>query len=323
MVYLFMRICIQLLSFIPLPIARYMGKTLGRSVNLINIKRSRISLNNLRHSCLNKDGGSGIKRLNDKVFEHFGQMFFELPHILRINKGNLHEYVTFQGEENMCRALQSRKGVFVLTAHLGNWEMLAAAIPIRFGPSAVVARPSHYPPFNRLMTNLRSRFGMEIIPKLNGMRKILSALNQNKIIGILLDQNVDWYQGVFAEFMGRKACVNKALAHMALKFDTPVVPVFCIRQKKGMYKIVIKEAVKLVRTGSKIEDIKINTALFTKIIEKQVLETPDQWFWFHRRWKTRPFCPISFEEKKAILEKQDIRILTRKPREIIPSVVHT
>jgi len=109
-------------------------------------------------------------------------------------------------------------------------------------------------------------------------------------VGILLDQNVDWYDGVFVDYFGRPACTNKGLALLALKTGAPVIPVFLIRDGKRFI-FHCEPEVPLVRTGDKIKDIEVNTERFTKIIESFVSRYPEQWFWLHQRWKTRPYHP--------------------------------
>jgi KDO2-lipid IV(A) lauroyltransferase len=290
--YYILYIIIFLMSRIPVPIGQFLGKILGIIASMIPFERSRISLDNIRQSFGDSMERHEIKRLYRQVLVRFGQMLFEVPHILRIKQGNLDKYVTFEGEDNLLKALKKDKGVLILTGHFVNWELIAVGVAIRFGQLAVVARPSRSRSQNRLIYKLRSRFGTEIIPKQNSMRQILFALRKNKMIAILLDQNVDWYQGVFVNFLGRWACVNKGLALIALKTASPVIPIFPVKQKDGRYKIVIGEELTLIRTGDKTMDVEENTALFTKIIEKQVKEYPDHWFWFHRRWKTIPYCAL-------------------------------
>ncbi|MDB9822333.1 lysophospholipid acyltransferase family protein [Deltaproteobacteria bacterium] len=292
MIYFFFRTVIFLMSCIPLPIGRLLGKILGTAVSMIPIQRNRISLDNIRNSLGIHMEKSEIIKLNRRMTVHFGQMLFELPHIIRLNHANLRDYVVFEGEDNLVKALEKGKGVFILTGHFGNWEFASVAISLRFGPIAAVIRPLRSPSLNRLINELRTQFGTEIIPKLNALKKILSALKKNMMVGILLDQNVDWYQGVFVNFLGRWACVNKGLALMALRTEAPVIPIFPVRHADGRYHIAIGEEVRLIRTGDKTTDVEENTALFTGIIEKQVREHPDQWFWFHRRWKTRPYCEL-------------------------------
>jgi KDO2-lipid IV(A) lauroyltransferase len=124
------------------------------------------------------------------------------------------------------------------------------------------------------------------------MRRVMKAIREKNMVGILLDQNVDWYEGVFAKFLGRWACTNKGLAVMALRTGAPVVPAFAVRQKDGRYHIIFEDEIELVRTGDQTKDIEQNTALFTDIIETYIRRYPDHYFWFHRRWKTQPYCPL-------------------------------
>jgi KDO2-lipid IV(A) lauroyltransferase len=201
--------------------------------------------------------------------------------------------VVFENEDALFRAVKKKKGVFMLTGHFGNWELMSAATSLRIGiNNAVVVRPADFEPADRLLRTLRSRFGTEIIPKRRAMKKLLSVEKENKVIGILLDQNVDWYEGVFVPFMGRPACTNKGLALVALRTGSPVVPIFSIREPDGRYRIIFEDEVPLKRTGDKIKDTEENTAQFTQIIEKYVRKYPDHWFWFHKRWKTQPYCEL-------------------------------
>jgi len=291
--YWVLRILLQLMAYIPLRLGSVFGSLLGLIALKIPSSRKTISIENLQNSLGTSMTRAQILKLNAKIYTHFGRIIFELPHILRINKENLEKYFIFEGEEILHRALEKGKGVLALTGHLGNWELLAVALNIHFGPLAAVARPSHNIAINRLMHELRSRFGMELIPKQNGMRKILYALKKNMIVGVLLDQNVDWYEGEFVPFLDRTACANKGLALLALKIDTPVIPIFSIKQPDGKYRIHIDKPVELIRTNDKTIDIEKNTALFTKIIDNQVRKHPEQWFWFHRRWKTKNYCPLN------------------------------
>ncbi len=260
---------------------------------MVPMSRTRVSLDNLRFAFGEHMEESEIERLNRRVAMHFGEMLFEVPHILRLNHANLDRYVVLENEENLLNAMKKGKGIFVLTAHFGNWELMSAVISLCFAADgAIVARPIDFSPADRVISDLRSRFGVEIISKDRGIRKIFRAVRDNRAVGILLDQNVDWYSGVFVEFLGRQACVNKGLARMALRNGTPVVPVFSVRQPDGRYRIIFEKEVDLKRTGDRTKDIEENTAIFTGIIEKYIRQYPDQWFWFHKRWKTMFYCPL-------------------------------
>jgi KDO2-lipid IV(A) lauroyltransferase len=105
-----------------------------------------------------------------------------------------------------------------------------------------------------------------------------------------MDQSVDWYDGVWVDFFGQPTCTSKGMALIAVKSQAPVLPVFLYRETTG-FKIVIGEEIPLVVTGDKITDIEINTLNYSKAIEAGVRRHPEQWFWVHRRWKNRPYCP--------------------------------
>jgi len=290
--YWIIRTIFQLMSYIPLSAGRFMGKALGAFISFIPVARLKVSRDNIKNTLGASLTGAEAARLNRDVYKHFGQTLFELSHIFRIDNNNLDEYVVFEGAENLTNALARGKGVFLLSAHLGNWEMITAAVSIRYGRLSAIASPQHSPSIERLIYTIRTRFGMEVIPKKKGLKKMISAINQNRIVGILLDLNTKWDQGVFVDFLGRPACTNKALALMALKMDAPVIPGFSVRKEDGLYHIILEEEVRLIRTGDRTVDIEENTALFTRIIEAQVKRYPDQWLWVHRRWKTLPYCPL-------------------------------
>ena len=290
--YRLLRLFIRMMSCIPLPVAQFVGTMLGHLAFWVPMRRKAVALDNLIQSFSPEMTSKEAKRLLRKVYLHFGQMFLEVPHAVSLNPRNVHRYVTFESEEHLLDVLKKGKGVFALTAHLGNWEIESTAVAMRFGNLAVVARPMDFEPLEKLVIDLRSRYGTEIIPKQRSMRRLMTSLRANKIIGILLDQNVDWYEGAFVNFFGRPACTNKGLALVALKTGAPVVPIFSAKEKDGRYRIMIGEEVDLIRTGDKLRDVEENTALFTSIIERHIREHPEQYFWFHERWKTKNYCPL-------------------------------
>ncbi|MFH1490804.1 MAG: lysophospholipid acyltransferase family protein, partial [Pseudomonadota bacterium] len=280
-IYRLLRTLLLWLSWIPFHTGQFIGKMLGLAVSLVPMSRSDLTLTHIERSLGDTLDREGAERLLRKVYMHFGQMFFEVPHIVRLKAENLHRYVVFEREEVLFQAMRKEKGAFILTGHFGNWELMSIAMAIRFGKGAVVVRPMDFAPLDRLMVDLRSKYDTEIIPKQRSMRRLFSALKEKKVLGILLDQNVDWYEGVFVNFFGRPAATNKGLALMALKTGAPIIPTFSARQRDGRFRIIFEREVELIRTGDKERDVEDNTALFTRIIEGYVRKYPDQWFWFH------------------------------------------
>jgi len=284
---------VGLLGLIPIRAGQFLGRMLGRFLGIAAVGPMKSSLNGLRMVFGDRMSEKQLRRLNRRVVMHFAQMLFEVPHIFKLNVNNLHRYVYFENEEALVEALAKGKGCFFLTGHFGNWELMSAAVTLQFQINGLaVARPADFAPVEELLMRLRTRFGTEIIPKKKAMKKLLRGTRENKAMGILLDQNVDWYEGVFVPFLGQPACTNKGLALIAMKTGSPVVPMFSVRQPDGRYRIVFENEVDLVRSESKLADTEENTAEFNRIINKYIYWYPDQWFWFHKRWKTRPSCPF-------------------------------
>jgi KDO2-lipid IV(A) lauroyltransferase len=284
---------VLILSRIPYPVAGFAGSMLGRFFSLIPIGRRQVALDNILRAFEGQKDEGECREVLKKIYIHFGRMVFEVPHIVRLSHHNLHRYVTFENEENLRNALARGKGVFILTAHFGNWELMSAAVSLHFGShTAIVVRPVDFAPLDRVISRLRTRFGTEIIPKQRGMRRVIAAVREKKMIGILLDQNVDWHEGVFTPFLGSWACTNKGLAQLALKTGAPVLPAFAVRQEDGRHRVIFDREIPLVTTGDKTTQVEENTILFTKVIEAYIRRYPDHWFWFHRRWKTRNYCHL-------------------------------
>jgi Kdo2-lipid IVA lauroyltransferase/acyltransferase len=214
--------------------------------------------------------------------------FFDLPFITR---ENIHEWVDVEGLDNFNAAIAQGQGVLSIVAHFGNGELMTIAVPMFAKPMQIVYRPLDNPVFDNLVEYVRTLHGNVMIPKGGSGKLIMELLMENQIIGILSDQNVSVHEGMFVDFFGRPACSSVGLAVMALRSGSPVIPAFMARQKSGKYKLIIKPAVKIIRTGTYETDLLENTQHFTKIVEEVIRTYPDQWFWLHQRWKSKK-CQI-------------------------------
>ena len=254
----------------------------------LSAKSRLIVLHNLQRSFPEKDTKE-IIRIAKGVYRHFAIVaaeFFDLP---SITKENIHKWVEVDGLENYHAAIAKGRGVLSLVAHFGNLELMTIAVPFYAQPMHIVYRPLDNPVFDNMVEYVRTMQGNELIPKGGSGKRIMELLKENQIIGILSDQNVAAYEGVFVDFFGRPACTGVGLAVMAMRTGAPVVPAFMARQKSGKYKLILKPAMEAVCTEDYQADLQINTQRFTKIVEEIVREYPDQWFWFHQRWKTKTY----------------------------------
>jgi len=253
-------------------------------------KQRLIAIHNLRHAFPEK-GTEEIITIAKGVYRTLGIVtadFFEIPSLTKENIGNL---VEVQGLENCRKALEKNKGLLMFGAHFGNWELEAIATSLFLKPAAVIYRPLDNPFLDKLVAQVRSSTGNKPVPKERAMRQMLRTLKNNDVLGLLIDQNVAWQEGVFVDFFGRPACTTDGLALLALHTEAPVVPAYIVRMENGKYRMVIEQEMEVIRTGDDHKDALVNTQNFTKVIEDTIRKYPDQWLWVHHRWKTK-LCQI-------------------------------
>jgi KDO2-lipid IV(A) lauroyltransferase len=283
----------------------------GVFISLFNLfyhlgnKNRLITLHNLMRSFPEKDLKEIIK-IAKGVYRHCATVaaeFFDMPYV---TKENIHKWGYVEGLENYEAAVAKGKGVLSIVAHFGNWEILPVGIPIFIKPINIVYRPLDNPIIDNMVEYVRTMRGNQLIPKGGSGKRIMELLKENQTVGLLSDQNVDLQEGVFVDFFGRPACTGKGLAVMAMRSGAPVIALFPARQKTGKYKAIVKPAIEAVSTGDYEADIVTNTQRFTKVIEETVREYPEQWFWFHQRWKTKPYQPQFYQSREfyAQLEKE-------------------
>ncbi len=275
--------------------ARYfrwkLAQLLGTLWFRLDARHREITRNNLRIAFGPELTDAQREIISRNTFIHLACVLLELPSLLKLNRSNLPRYIEFSGLENLYAVKAKGTGVLVMASHFGNWELMSLAVSLRFWPFNVVVRPLDNPTLDRWIDRIRSRGGNRTIPKSNSAMSILRLLRQGKAVAFLIDQNADWYEGVYVPFFREIACTNKALATLALRTGLPVLPVYNYRRPDGRYQMVFEPEVQLIRSGSTLADIEENTALFNRIIEGYVRDHPDQYFWLHQRWKTRPWQP--------------------------------
>jgi len=287
----------RLLGLIPRKWAFRLCNCLGHLLFLADKKHREIVLNNLTRAFGREKNRYEIKMLAKQVFKNALQTVFEIGWSLNLDEKRLMEYFTIEGRSHIKNAYEKGQGVLVLTGHFGNWELLSVVGAMLAYPLSVLYRPLDLKPLDRFFVKFRTRFGGKLIPLKRSMFDILKSLGRSEMVVLLMDQNVDWYEGVFVDFMGHRACTNKGLALIALKTKAPVIPAFLVREKEGFTAKFLPE-IPLIISGDKTRDVEDNTRQYNQVIESFLRRYPDQWFWLHQRWKTRPYQPWPREPDK-------------------------
>lgn len=233
-----------------------------------------------------KDARLAILR---EAYRNFGRMAAEWTHLFEITPASFDRYGRFDGYENWNEALRlaGNRGLLILTAHVGNFEMLIMVPATRGDRLALVHRPNRNPLFDRMVTARRERFRAITVPRKGAGRPALKLLHDNWSVAMPLD--LDSRSGVFVDFFGTPAATSDGLARVAMATGTPVLPAFILREGTGPRHVVkILPAIEIVRSTDREQSIRENTQRFTAAIETIVRDNPSQWNWIHRRWKTRP-----------------------------------
>jgi KDO2-lipid IV(A) lauroyltransferase len=195
--------------------------------------------------------------------------------------------VSVEGLDAALKLLEKKKGGLLLVGHFGNWELMGFMSKMIGNPILVIAKPIKQVRIDRWITGIRKVAGLEMMLPVNAAQKVIKALSENRIIGILIDQRAKRSRGVWIDFFGRKAPTTQGLAVLALKTGAPVVPVFMVRNGFQKHRLIIKAPLELIRTGDLEKDILANTQLFTQTLESMIRQYPDQYFWLHRRWERK------------------------------------
>ena len=271
---------------LPVPAAAWLGRRLGDVAYATLGRRRRLALANLTQAFpdLPPAARRGIAR---RSFQHLGMAVGEGCFVLHRPLARVTEQIRVSGLDHVRTALDRDGRGLVLSAHLGNWELLTLAPALTGLPLTVVARALDLPSLHAWADRLRRTTGVEVIDKRHALRPVLEALKRGRLVGVLLDQNASRREGVFVPFFGRLASTSRSIAVLALRTRTPIIPVFARRLAPGRHEITIHPELPLPTAGDE-GAIRTLTASCTAAIEAAIRATPDQWLWCHDRWRTRP-----------------------------------
>jgi len=269
---------------LPRTTALRMGRKLGDLSRLLQKKRVVTAAENMRRAYPDISPAE-IDRDVREVFRHLGVSGIEMLRLdLFKGQADLDAYFSISGIENLKQAFAMNKGVFILTGHVGFWEVGTFLLPALGFPADFVAKRMKNPYVDSYFEKIRQANGGRCLESKKGARRILRSLSENRAVGILLDQHITRNEAVQVDFFGRKAWTTPIISQMAMKQGLPIVPAFAYRTEDFRYNVVFEPMIQLENEPGQ-EAVVRNTALLTKCIEQAVRRKPTQWFWVHRRWR--------------------------------------
>jgi len=272
------------LAYLPRPVSLWLGRRLGDLGWAVLSRRRAVVLANLDLALGRELPAAERARLGRHSFEHLGMNAVESCVLFFRPVASSIARLEVRGIEHLEKAAAAGRGMLLLTAHLGSWELLATSHVFGRWPVSVMVRPLDSPLLDRLVERFRLKCGVELIAKRRGLREALDALRRGRMVGLLLDQNASRREGVFVPFFGTPASTSRGLALISLRSGAPVLPTFIRRLPGGRHVVEVEPPI----SPPADRDVVAYTAAFNRAIEAAIRRAPEQWFWVHRRWKTRP-----------------------------------
>ena len=282
-----LKVFASLNKVLPLGLNYFIGNVLGSLAYLVLGRHRKIALNSLS-TAFPEMSLKEKKKITHFFFVFMAQGTFELLSFIK----NTHylEDTCIEGRENLEVALKEKKGVLLLTAHLGNFPLMLFKLAHEGFPINVVARPMRDKYTDSYINDLRTRGGIKTIlsyPRKVCVSGIINALRNNEIVAIQMDQNFGT-GGVWVKFFNKLAATPIGPITFALRTKSLIVPAYIVREGRGKHRIKILPKEELIVKDDKDETLLLNAIKFTRIIEGWIREFPYQWAWVHRRWKSRP-----------------------------------
>ncbi len=233
--------------------------------------------------------GQDIDHTAREIFRNFGCYLVEFFLMRKlVTPEFIRDCVSIEGLNHLDKAMDHQKGVIVLSAHLGNWELGAACLSTLGYPVHAVALPHKQQLVNDLFNAQREAKGITIIPSHLAVRQCLKTLREAKVVAIVGDRDFKG-GGKPMDFLGKTALIPRGAAALSLKTQSPILPVFFTRENDGFYKLVICDAISPgVNTNiSKEEDIENHMMKkIVHVIEKKIKQNPSQWMMFREFWES-------------------------------------
>ena len=288
--YLAYRVVVGALGALPERMALLLGEGLGWLAGVGFRVRWRTVDEHLRRAFPKRDA-RWRRSVARASFRHLGRESVATFRLGRMDAAEIRGRTEMVGFEALEEAAAAGKGLIVVTGHFGNWEVGGASIAIHGIPVEVVAQRQRNPLFDADLTANRKRLGMTVIERGEAPKRILRALRAGRAVGIVGDQNVR-RGGVFVDFFGRAASTARGTALFALRAGSPLFVGVALRRPGFPQRyLVTLDRVEFKPSGDMDQDVLRLTEAVTWYLERHVREAPEQYFWQHRRWKTRPPAP--------------------------------
>ncbi len=272
------------LRILPRRAALTFGDILGWLVGHFMPIRREVVRSNLQRAFPEKSNQE-IRTLTLRTYRHFGKVMAEFARQDRYSAADLRKIVEPVNPELLDTALSRERGVVLLLGHFGNWELMGYWLGQMGYPAVALHRPQENPLVDTVITGKRTAGNLRMISASESVTGMLRALDQENLMIILADQDARG-NGSFVDFFDIPSSTFRGAAVFAQRYKSPIILGFPVLQPDFSYRFMFEE----LRYGSYGSQDTVRQILqqYMYRLQHHVRQCPEQYFWFHRRWKTQP-----------------------------------
>jgi len=301
-IYLAVRLAVCLVHSLSMRLALRLAEALAWLAYQVDRRHREVAAENLRHAFPELASNSTrIDRLVRDTYRHFLTVAVEMVLLPRkMHVTTWRRYASIGASARMMSQLLLDRPALLVTAHFGNWELAGRLIGVFGLKTYAIARVLDNPYLERYVHRFRQGTGQTLIAKKDDFDRLTEALGSGAKVCTLADQDAG-SRGLFVPFFGRPASTHKAVALMAIEYDSAIL-VFGVPRvaEPMMYVVECEDIIDPREYADRPDAIRAMTERYTAALERLIRRHPEQYFWLHRRWKSQPV-------KRTRLAKPDSR----------------
>ena len=222
-----------------------------------------------------------LNKTTKLMWNNYGRVFAEYMFIKHFRQDTSNKNIKIEGQEILETIKKKNKSVVFISGHLSNFELMAMHIEKSGIKLSAIYRPLNNIFLNKIMERIRKKYicKYQIKKGIGGMKKLIQLKKFNYSSALMIDQRVS--QGIRSSFFNQKALTTTIPAQLVKKFNVPVVPIFIERMNNTSFKMIIKNPI----IFDKEETTQNITDKLNLVLEKMIVNKPEQWIWSHNRWK--------------------------------------
>jgi Kdo2-lipid IVA lauroyltransferase/acyltransferase len=278
---------ITLAGCIPRRVGLVLFSLVGSLIYLVPHKDRRRTVEHLQLIFGSRWSDRKIRSTARNVYRELGKNLFDSFYFSRVNNATFNRLVKHDPLDKVEAAYRAGRGVVMITAHTGCFEMLLQFYPVHGLKSFAIGRKLHDEQLDRIVRRTRTGENYRYIDRSEPVRKIIRFLSEGMLFGVLVDQDTA-VEGVFADFLGKPAFTPSGPVKLAMKLSIPVFVTTTARQPDGTHYVYLSDPLQLKNTGNRERDMADNMTEVNRLIGKTIESFPEQWVWMHQRWRRRP-----------------------------------